>query len=393
MLRASLQIAFLAITIVGLTACVDTRTVLPETALAKAAVDGFEDSLIRLWGDAKSSEIDLAKIKASPQLKSTKDAADGTMRQDFLVLSGGGANGAYGAGFLSGWTKSGQRPDFSMVTGVSTGAIIAPFAYLGSEYNALLEEFYTTYSTKDLVRSRGLGGILAGSSAADSKPLANLIAKYITPEIVKKIADEYSEGRFLLIGTTNLDEQRPVIWNMGEIARKGNQRAIELFRKIILASISIPAAFPPVLINVSTASASGQELHVDGGTTDNAILVPFHVRLNAVDTKPKKGFKRRVFVIVNSRSVPKREVVKTSTIKIAVRSISTLIQQQTSGDVLRIYNYARANSIEFNYREIPKDFDKEATELFDPIYMQALFDLGKEEGTENHNWKSVPNNF
>ncbi|MEM9279594.1 MAG: patatin-like phospholipase family protein, partial [Pseudomonadota bacterium] len=286
-------------------------------------------------------------------------------------------------------TESGKRPEFSIVTGVSTGAIIAPFAFMGPKYDRFLTEFYTTYSTKDLVRTIGLGGLLGGSSVADSKPLAGLIAKYITPQFLREVAAEYDTGRYLLIGTTNLDAQRPVIWNMGEIAKRGDEKALELFRQVILASISIPGAFPPVLINVEAAGASGQELHVDGGTTDNAILVPVHVNVNEIDNRKVK-LKRRLFVVINSNLSPKREIVRASTIRIASRSIDTLIKQQTAGDALRLYNYAQNHNIDFNYTEIPDDFDAKPEELFDPVYMRELYEVGKLNGQNELAWRKVP---
>ncbi|MGI9352181.1 MAG: patatin-like phospholipase family protein, partial [Rhizobiaceae bacterium] len=375
-----------------LVACVGTRTTLPENVLAHAQVTSFENSLIRLWGDANSGEIDTDKLRTTPQLKVVKDPETGKLRQDFLVLSGGGSKGAYGAGLLNGWTAAGTRPEFSIVTGVSTGSIIAPFAYLGSSYDSLLTEFYTTYKTKDLLRPK-LVGVLGGSSATDSKPLENLIAKYVTPNVLKAIAREYETGRYLLVGTTNLDAQRPVVWNMGEIAKKGDKEALELFRRVILASISIPGAFPPVLINVSAAGASGQELHVDGGTTDNAILVPIHIGLDKADTGRSVKIAQRVFVLINSNLSPKPKVIKASTLRIAARSIETLIQQQTSGDVLRIYSYAQSNRIGFNYTEIPDSFTKKSEELFDPVYMKSLYDLGFRQGENGGDWKKTPRGY
>ena len=377
-----------------LVACVAPRESLPEGIQEQARVPNFEKTLIRIWGDANSDEIDQDRIRTTPPLKIVADRETGVNRQDFLVLSGGGAKGAYGAGLLNGWTESGNRPEFSIVTGVSTGAIIAPFAYLGPKYDHFLTEFYTTYSTKDLVRPIGLGsiltGIIGGSSVADPKPLKGLIAKYITPRFLREVAAEYESGRYLLIGTTNLDAQRPVIWNMGEIAKRGDEKALELFRSIILASTSIPGAFPPVLINVEAAGETGQELHVDGGTTDNAILVPIHVNIRDIETVRKQKIARRLFVVINSNLAPKPEVVKASTISIATRSIDTLIKQQTAGDVLRLYNYAQNNKIEFNYTEIPDDFDMKPDELFDVAYMRALYDIGERAGKAPEIWQSVP---
>lgn len=375
--------------ILCLSACVGQRESLPEEVLASVQVPDFKSSLIRVWGDARATEVDPDEIRKTPPLKITIDPKTGKKRQDFLVLSGGGAKGAYGAGLLNGWTEAGNRPQFSIVTGVSTGAIIAPFAFMGPRYDAFLTEFYTTYSTKDLVRPIGLGGLLGGSSVADSGPLEKLIAKYVTPQFLREVAAEYETGRYLLVGTTNLDAQRPVIWNMGEIARRGDAKALRLFRQVILASISIPGAFPPVLIDVEAAGEKGQELHVDGGTTDNAVLLPAHLSIDEIENRNVK-LERRLFVVINSNLAPKREVIRASTIKIATRSIDTLIKQQTAGDALRLYTYAQNNRIEFNYAEIPDDFDLKPDELFDPVYMRALYDVGKQNGQTGQFWRDVP---
>ncbi|MGI9351480.1 MAG: patatin-like phospholipase family protein [Rhizobiaceae bacterium] len=377
-----------------LVACVTPRISLPEEVQKQARVANFEKTLIRIWGDATDEEVDQERIRTAPPLKIVVDKKTGIKRQDFLVLSGGGAKGAYGAGLLNGWTESGNRPEFSIVTGVSTGAIIAPFAFMGPKYDRFLTEFYTTYSTKDLVRPIGLGsilgGVLGGSSVADPKPLTKLIARYITPQFLREIAAEHASGRYLLIGTTNLDAQRPVIWNMGEIAKRGDDKALALFRSIILASTSIPGAFPPVLIDVAAAGEVGQELHVDGGTTDNAILVPIHLKLKDTENERNQKIARRLFVVVNSNLAPKRKVIKASTISIATRSIDTLIKQQTAGDVLRLYGYSKVNKIEFNYTEIPDSFDKKPTELFDKEYMRALYNIGELAGKNDVIWRSVP---
>ena len=184
---------------------------------------------------------------------------------NYLAISGGGDNGAYGAGFLNGWTAAGTRPLFKVVTGVSTGALIAPFAFLGPKYDYVLERVYTTSSQADIFKKRGLIKGVTSDAMADSQPLANLIASYATRELLDEIAAEYAKGRILLVGTANLDSLEPVVWNMTAIAASQDPNALELFRRILLASASIPAAFPPVMIDVTVDGTTFQEMHVDGG--------------------------------------------------------------------------------------------------------------------------------
>ena len=192
----------------------------------------------------------------------------------YLAVSGGGDNGAFGAGLLNGWSETGTRPEFKMVTGVSTGALIAPFAFLGPQYDPVLREVYTTLTPDRIFRTRGLSAALFNDAMADSSPLADVIAKYADEKMFAAIAREYNEGRLLLIGTTDLDAQRPVIWNIGALAASGKPEALKLFRQILRASAAIPGLFEPVMIDVELDGKKFQEMHVDGGTMAQLFLYP-----------------------------------------------------------------------------------------------------------------------
>ena len=378
----------LVLGVLALTSCTLTkRVLLPSDLVAEEDVVGIESKKIRIWGDATRAE--LASNLEIRDLENGLRAKGNRPNQDnYLVLSGGGQNGAFGAGLLNGWTNAGTRPEFRVVTGVSTGALIAPFAYLGPAYDATIKEFYTTHSTKDIVRYRIASGLLGGVSVVDSKPLAGLIAKYITHTTLRRIAAEYKKGRYLLVGTTNLDAGRPVIWDMGKIARVGDERALKLFRSVILASASIPGAFPPVMIDVSAEGKSGQEMHVDGGATDNAILLPFHVNLDQLNKRMKR--KRKLYVIINSTLIPRRKKVKFDTFSIAGRSINTLIKRLTIGDTQRLYEFSGRNEIEFNLAAIPDSFTDKPKELFDRAYMRKLFSLAYSLASNGYKWKRKP---
>src|SRR5262245_15859532 len=215
----------------------------------------------------------LAQIREEAALR-TLGKLPATTTAYFLAISGGGANGAFGAGLLNGWTATGQRPTFNVVTGISTGALIAPFAFLGPAYDGTLRELYTTISTERIFRRRGLGAILFSDALADSTPLAELIEKYADQKLLDAIGHEYDRGRLLLIGTTDLDAQRPVIWNIGALAASHHPQALDLFRKILRASSAIPGAFQPVLIDVQIDGTKFQEMHVDGGAIVQLFLYP-----------------------------------------------------------------------------------------------------------------------
>jgi predicted acylesterase/phospholipase RssA len=183
----------------------------------------------------------------------------------FLAVSGGGDNGAFGSGLLNGWSATGTRPQFKMVTGVSTGALIAPFAFLGPAYDAQLREVYTTMTPDRVFRQRGYPAALFDDAMADTSPLAMLIAKYANQDLLDAIAAEYRKGRLLMIGTTNLDAQRPVIWNIGAIAASGR-----------------PGAFQPAMIDVEVDGVEFQEMHVDGGAISQLFLYPGSIDVRLV---------------------------------------------------------------------------------------------------------------
>ena len=306
----------------------------------------------------------------------------------FLAISGGGDNGAYGAGFLNGWTASGARPEFKGVTGISTGALIAPFAFLGPKYDYVLKQVYTTTSQKDIFRKRGLLKALFGESMADTAPLAKVIESQVTREFLDEIAAEYAKGRLLLVGTTNMDSLEPVIWNMTAIAASKDPRAVTLFRRLLLASASIPGAFPPVMIDQTIDGKSYQEMHVDGGTMAQVFLYPPSI---SVAGMPQR--KRVLYVIRNARLDPDWSNTDRRTMTIAMRAIESLTMTQGVGDLYRIYATAERDGIDFNLTYIPPTFHVARREQFDTQYMQALYDVGFGAAKAGYQWEKYPPGF
>ncbi len=336
---------------------------------------------IRFWGDEVPRDLKATMRVRLPnlaKLASNTRGADGRGQIEILALSGGGGDGAFGAGFLKGWTESGTRPVFESVTGVSAGAIIAPFAYLGPRYDKTLEEIWTQYQTSQLVTAQILPGLLGGSALADTAPLASLIAKYVDRKLLREIARAYrQDGRVLLVGTTNLDAQRPVVWNMGEIAAIGTQEALDLFRKVIMASAAIPGAFPPVSIPVAVNGQQFTELHVDGGTTREIFVAPVQVPLDAFNVFYDKPPHRKLFIISNMKISPEQKVIEAQTISIAARAITTLIKSQSQGEIYRSYRMAKDAGADFHFISVPASFEMQAKEFFDPDYQRALFETGE----------------
>ena len=379
----------------SLCACAaDIREAVPPELSARAQVIGLESNQIRMWGDEAPKNF-AERVKVLEKQRRSDPAFNPKKKEvvNVLVLSGGGSDGAFGAGLLNGWTASGKRPKFMAVTGVSTGALIAPFAFLGPGYDSTLREFYTQYSTKDILTPTVVAGLLGDSSVTSSAPLSKLIEKYVTTSVLRKIAAEHKRGRRLLVGTTNLDAERSVIWDMGQIATAGTTKALKLFRKILLASASIPGVFPPVMIAVEIDGKARREMHVDGGTTDNVVLLPVQTNLSVIDRAVKHKPKRRVYAIVNSHLNPEWKNVKASSTSIAGRSIQTMIKQQTIGDVLKLYAFSRKNGIDFNLTSVPPEFRKESKEPFDKEYMNALFAFGEKLGREGIRWDKQPTNL
>ena len=309
---------------------------------------------------------------------------------NYLAISGGGDNGAYGAGFLNGWTAAGTRPQFKVVTGVSTGAQIAPVAFLGPKYDYVIERVYTTTSQKDIFKKRGLIKGVTSDAMADTQPLANLIASYATRELLDEIAAEYAKGRILLVGTANLDSLEPVVWNMTAIAASEDPEALELFRRILLASASIPAAFPPVMIDVTVDGTTYQEMHVDGGTMAQVFFYPPSADLGQLREVERQ---RELYVIRNARLDPDWASVERRTMTIATRAIASLTRTQGIGDLYRIYTTTQRDGIDFNLAFIPPTFDTHHLEEFDTAYMQQLYRVGFDQARAGYAWSKVPPGF
>jgi hypothetical protein len=306
---------------------------------------------------------------------------------DFLAISGGGDNGAFGSGLLNGWTETGTRPQFKMVTGVSTGALIAPFAFLGPDYDPQLRDVYTTVTPDSIYRARGISAALFNDAMADTTPLAEVIAKYVDQKLMDAIAAEYQKGRLLMIGTTDLDAQRPVIWNIGALAASGHPGALDLVRKILRASAAVPGAFQPVLVDVEVDGRKYQEMHVDGGAIAQLFLYP--PSIDIVGSGVRRV--RRAYIIRNARLDPDYAMAERRTISIAGRAISTMLAASGYNDVLRTYFVTQRDGVDYNLAYIGKDFvpPPKAGE-FDQPYMRALYAYGFQQAKSGHAWHKVP---
>lgn len=381
--------SFLTLSLLGCSA-LERKSAVPAQSLSKAQISGLPSVryLISTQAGVDALVNDVVALEASRGKKAFSGDAN------YLALSGGGDDGAFGAGLLVGWTKQGSRPSFNLVTGISTGALIAPFAYLGKDYDPILQQVYTNIEPKDVYIERGVLSGVFSDGLADSTPLYQLISKYIDADFLKKVAYQYNtNGRWLLIGTTNIDAGQPVIWNMGRIATIGSPEALELFRRIMLASASIPGAFPPVMFDFLLDEQVFQEMHVDGGASTQVFLYPASAASKAKELGVQRRVNRQAYIIRNSRLDPRWSETERRTLSVAGRAITQLIQTQGIGDLYRIYNTAKSDAVGFNLAYIGSDFNEPHNQEFDTKYMNALFQYGYAHAINGYPWSKHPPGF
>lgn len=365
----------------------DRLSAVPQTATTRATVPGMEG--VRYWvGDDPAPMAEAAM--AALQRERALHPGAALLPAKFLAISGGGGDGAFGAGLLVGWTEAGTRPEFKVVTGISTGALTAPFAFLGPSYDDELKAVYTSITATDVFESRPFTAALLDDAMADTRPLHDFVARYADAEMLAAIAREHRKGRFLLVGTTNLDAHRPVIWDMGAIAASGAPGALELFRDILVASAAIPGAFPPVMIDVEADGVPHQEMHVDGGAASQVFIYPATLNIRELSRHRGAARKRVAYIIRNARLDSDWAETERQTVSIAGAAISSLIHGQGIGDLYRIYLLAQRDGIDFNLAYIGPEFHAERSSEFDPAYMRALFDYGYRLARNGYPWRKRP---
>ncbi|WP_314104861.1 patatin-like phospholipase family protein [uncultured Stenotrophomonas sp.] len=368
------------------------RTPVPADQIAWAVVPGMPD--VRAWAGRpnRDMEEDFEQSIRDERPEQFPVAADGRIHYPHLALSGGGANGAFGAGFLNGWTATGSRPTFKIVTGVSTGALMAPYAFLGPDHDDALRRFYTTTSDADVFAAGNpLMALLRRDALANTAPLEALIARAIDAPLLARIAAEHRAGRRLYMGTADLDSRQFVVWNMGLIATRGSPEALALFRRVMLASASIPIAFPPVLIEVDVLGKRYDEMHVDG-------FVAANIFLHAGIIDPQRLYNRLsrapatydAFMIHNGQLAAASDPAERSLRGIAFRSIDVAGRAGMIGDLFREYAYARRDGARFAWVTIDSRLALADAASFDPARMTVLYQVGYDRAREGPVWLSRP---
>ena len=329
----------------------------------------------------------LRRYADEPVTKFSFDKDTSTASKSYLALSGGGADGAYGVGVLNGWSAAGTRPNFSVVSGVSTGGLIAPFAFLGRQYDDTLKDVYTSGIAESLLNDPSIMRVLFGSGLFGNTRLRELVARYVGPEIMAQVARENAKGRRLLIVTTDLDTQRTAIWNMGKIAEVGTPEALKLFRDVMAASASIPLVFPPIMIDAEGQGRRFQEMHVDGGVTAPVLTLPEALLFQG--SRLPGSARMDIYILVNKKIERNFELVSNSTIDVASRSLSAITQSQTRSIIFSTYDFAKRNRLGFHLSYIARDYPAPPSEGFDTGYMRALYQYGYEKAASGQAWTSA----
>ncbi len=367
------------------------RDPLPSELVATVAIPGYEN--IRVWGDEVTPSF-LASIETKDEeVRAAAEAGrspKSALKADFLAISGGGDQGAFAAGVLSGWAKRGDRPDFEVVTGVSAGALAAPFAFIGPGCDKVLRDVYTKFGAPDLYRSRGVLGYFS-DAFEDNAPMKRMIEGYATPRFLDQIAEGYRDGRRLFIMTTNLDAQRPVVWDLSAIAASGRADRSEMFTKVLLATSAIPGLFPPVYFPVVAGDGKlYSEMHVDGGVTAQLVFVPPEAKVIEIEDKVfKKRRGRDLWVIRNSKIAPEYRLDPPRALPIIARAVRTMVKYQVISDLARLYRFAESNNTRFHYCAVPSSHEMGDKKPFDKSLAAELFASGEVVGSKGM-WISQP---
>ncbi|WP_426687925.1 patatin-like phospholipase family protein [Rhodanobacter ginsengiterrae] len=361
---------WLAVVLVALGGCQTVaRRPAPPELIGTAAPDGFPASVRLVTTDLKTfTELAPEFFGGIPA-----SARDGTV--DILALSGGGSGGAYGAGVLAGMSRAHVRPQFEMVTGVSAGALLAPFAFLGTDWDARMQEAFTGERSAKLLHSPTrtvLARLFSPRGLPHRNALFLLVDHFVTPQMIQAVAREAATGRRLVVATTDLDKHETVLWNLGEIAQHGGPAARRLFRDVLIASASVPGVFPPVLIRVHEGKREYDEMHVDGGVTTSVFSTPLIAGIRSTDLPQLRG--AHLYMLVNGQLARTPQTTRYNTIDIISNALAAEMTYKTREAIVDNIAAAKRLGMQFHLTEIPVDYPQNSFIDFDQAHMLALFD-------------------
>ena len=369
--------------VLSLLACTKTpsSTPIPLALINEAQVPAFPG--VRQWGEAPASAG-----QSAPPLDPTKVVPKGPL--NVLALSAGGANGAFGAGFLTGWSQTGTRPVFHVVAGVSIGALLAPLAFLGRQYDTAISRMLIDLSGKYRVALRPRFVAVFGFSLASALPLEKLIAEYFDQRVLDEIAANHRAGRRLYVGTSHVYAGRLTVWDMGAIANSGRPEALALFRHVLLASTAVPTLLPPITFEVEAHGQSYGEMHVDGGILRQAFVAPYGFDWSRAKERLGTNGDINFYVIRNGRVSPEYMVMPPDVISLTQHAMLQLTQAVGIGNLDSLYLLAQTEHAQFHAAWIDESFDAPSIELYDPKYVQALFEHGREQARRANAWHRLP---
>lgn len=378
----ALAIVFLVITA---SSCnVTSQHSVPPYYSSKA--NPWDISGLRTWSDHFEGDPDEISRLFAELFRTYNLSRDKQL--DILALSGGGLHGAYGAGVLAGWSESGARPQFDLVTGISVGAIIAPFAFIGPKYDAFLREIFTGISPEDPQKRSFKSNTEIGVGLLEPIRFRALLEKHATLDLLDEIAAESQNGRLLLIGTTDIEAERGVIWNISALALSNYPGKLDLFKKIIRATASFPRIFNPIKIKVEYGGKKFDELHVDGSATGRVFLYPPEISIRTLERHLGYQMKKNVYVINNGKLEPEYEALKPGLLPASKRYYRSLIKNQSIGNIQQIKSLALRDGMTFNLTSIPKEFFLKPNKYFDPKYTHPLFETGYQAGLLQNLWRN-----
>ena len=305
-----------------------------------------------------------------------------------LAISGGGSAGAFSVGVLSAWSQLGTRPSFEVVTGVSTGALIAPLAFLGPEYDAQLRRLYLSDQARGLIDINWKGVGIFSSSLLQGDVLRRTVEENITAEILHHIAREHRAGRRLLVMTTNLDTQRAVVWNLGAIANSHRPDALPLVRQILIASASVPGIFPPVSIKTRVDGRQIEELHSDGGSSAQFFTLPEQLIVAPNSRRDDKDL--HIYVIVNNALIPEFAMSPTKALPIMGRAYGILLKSQTKLGLVALYNFAQRSGIDLDIASIDAQVPYSMLDPLNAHYMSSVYRIGYQKTLDQRLWTKRP---
>jgi len=333
--------------------------------------------------DAESLNRMVAQIAEEDQVEL------GGPRYNVLVLSTGGMYGAFTAGMLVGWTETGTRPKFDCVTGVSTGALVSVFAFVGPEWDGKLSNVLSNMSAEKVYHMRRPLSVLRNSSFASAEPLQRLIGDTVDVELLRAVAKAHAEGRRLYVGTTNLETRRLTVWDMGAIASRGDAGSLKLFQTILLASCSVPGFFEPVPIDVQVNGRSHTEQHVDGGASASMFMRLPEEAQNLRGKRPLVS--SNLYIIVAGKLYADPAPVKHGFIPIAGSSISSLLYAEARGDLYRLFTGSLVSGIKYHVAAVPQEFaiNSDSTS-FGATEIRQLYEEGLRVGRLPNPWRTLP---